>query len=122
MNVPAERIGRSGWLFEFDRVTFFITTFTPHYSDTHPRYSHGYEKYCHILFQPEVSFLRHDLPDDTPQTNWTSPQTVRDKIRVAFRKNSREYPIRPTIFYPPSHDMIRPLSNDLDELIEWWLL
>ncbi|CAF1298903.1 unnamed protein product [Rotaria sordida] len=121
MNVSSSRIGQIGWVFEFDRVTFFITTFTPHYPETHPRYAHGSKNYCHILFQPELSFLRHDLPDDTPHTNWIEPITSRDKIRVAFRQHGREYPIRPTIYYPPSHDMIRPLSNDLEDIIEWWL-
>ncbi|CAF3783557.1 unnamed protein product [Adineta steineri] len=121
MSVSPKRIGEKGWVFEFDRITFFLTTFTPHYPETHPRYAHGSKKYCHILFQPELSFLRHNLPDDTPETNWTQPITSRDKIRVAFREHGREYPIRPTIYYPPSHDMIRPLSNDLDDVIEWWL-
>ncbi|CAF1198906.1 unnamed protein product [Rotaria sp. Silwood1] len=121
MNVTPSRIGQTGWVFEFDRVTFFITTFTPHYPETHPRYAHGSKNYCHILFQPELSFLRHDLPDDTPETNWKEPVTSRDKIRVAFRKHGREYPIRPTIYYPPAHDMIRPLSNDLEDIVEWWL-
>jgi FPC/CPF motif-containing protein YcgG len=121
MSVSPSRIGQTGWVFEFDRVTFFITTFTPHYSESHPRYAHDSKNYCHILFQPELSFLRHNLPDDTPDTNWTQPITSRDKIRVAFRKNGREYPIRPTIYYPPSHDMIRPLSNDLADIVQWWL-
>ncbi|CAF2054001.1 unnamed protein product [Rotaria magnacalcarata] len=121
MNVSPSRIGQNGWVFEFYRITFFITTFTPHYPETHPRYSHGFNNYCHILFQPELSFLRHNLPDDTPDTNWIEPITSRDKTRVAFRDHGREYPIRPTIYYPPSHDMIRPLSNDLADIVEWWL-
>jgi hypothetical protein len=121
MSVSPSRIGQPSWVFEFDRVTFFITTFTPHYPSSHPRYAHGAKRFCHILFQPELSFLRHALPDDTPDTNWTQPTTVRDKIRCAFREHGREYPIRPTIYYPPSHDMLRPLSNELDDLVEWWL-
>ncbi|CAF0871812.1 unnamed protein product [Adineta ricciae] len=121
MSVAPERIGQKGWVFQFDRVTFFITTFAPHYPENHPRYAHGSKKYCHILFQPEISFLRHNLPDDTPETNWSQPITTRDKTRVAFREHGREYPIRPTIYYPPAHDIIRPLSNDLDDIIEWWL-
>lgn len=120
MNVSSSRIAQSNWVFEFDRVTFFITTFAPHYSESHPRYSHGCRHYCHILFQPEISFLRHELPDDTPETNWSHPTTSRDKIRVAFRDHGREYPIRPTIYYPQAHDMIRPLSNDLNDIVEWW--
>lgn len=119
MNVSPSRIGGKGWVFEFDRVTFFLTTFTPHYDETHPRYTHGYNQYCHILFQPEISFLRHNLSDDTPNTNWSQPITDRDKIRSSFRNHGREYPIRPTIFYPPAHDVIRPLSNDLEDVVEW---
>ena len=51
----------------------------------------------------------------------TELTTSRDKIRVAFPDHRRNYPIRPTIYYPPSHDMTRPLSNDLEDIIEWWL-
>jgi hypothetical protein len=121
MNVSPARINQSNWVFEFDRLTFFLTTFTPHYSHTHSRYAHACRQYCHILFQPEISFLRHNLSDDTPETNWNAPVTSRDKIRVAFRQNNREYPIRSTIYYPSAHDMIRPLSNSLDDVVEWWL-
>jgi hypothetical protein len=103
-------------------VTFFITTFAPFYPHSNSRYSFDAED-CFLLFQPEISFASHNLPADTPVTNWTSPQTVRDKIRVAYRTAGREYFIRNTVRYPMCHDMIKPLSssNDSDsELVNWW--
>lgn len=121
MSVSPSQINKASWVFEFDRVTFFITTFTPHYPENHPRYAHASRNYCHILFQPDISFLRHNLSDDTPETNWDHPKTNRDKIRVAFRDHGRDYPIRPTIYYPQAQDMIRPLSNDLNDLVQWWI-
>ncbi|CAF0802260.1 unnamed protein product [Didymodactylos carnosus] len=127
-NDPAKRycmnstkIDSRGWVFEFDRITFFITTFSPHYPNNHPRYAHESKNYCHILFQPELSFLRHNLSDDTPLTNWENPTTDRDKIRVSFQNHERSYPIRDTIHYPAAHDMIRPLSNDVENIVQWWL-
>nr|KAG5692055.1 hypothetical protein BaRGS_021487 [Batillaria attramentaria] len=75
---------------------------------------------CFILFQPELSFAQHDLPDDTPVTNWDNPVTVRDRIRTAFRAAGRSYNIRETILYPMAHDIVKPLFDD-DPLVEWWL-
>ena len=89
--------------------------------ENHPRYTFGV-KNCYILFQPEVSFAIHDLPNDTPITNWDTPVTVRDKIRVGYKTAGRGYHIRDTIHYPMSHDMIRPLNNNSEnEVIEWWV-
>jgi hypothetical protein len=79
-----------------------------------------YLLHCQIKFQPEISFAFHNLPNDTPHTNWDEPRTVRDKIRANFRQNNREYLIRDTIRYPMCHDMIKPLCKN-DEIIKWWI-
>lgn len=105
-------------MFEFSKITFFITTFSPCYPENNSRYTHG-ENECFILFQPEISFASHDLPEDTIVTNWDNPKTVRDKIRVNFKNNNREYLIRDTISYPMCHDIIKPLNKN-DEVVKWW--
>ena len=105
-------------VFEFAKITFFITTFSPVYPTNHSRYSFGVDE-CFILFQPEVSFANHNLPNDTPVTNWNEPKTIRDKIRISFRDTGRSYLIRETTRYPMAHDMIKPLGKD-DEPIKWW--
>ncbi|KAK7476804.1 hypothetical protein BaRGS_00031965 [Batillaria attramentaria] len=112
-------VSKRGWVFEFNRVTMFITTFAPCYPPSNSRYAFGADD-CFILFQPELSFAQHDLPDDTPVTNWDNPVTVRDRIRTAFRAAGRSYNIRETILYPMAHDIVKPLFDD-DPLVEWWL-
>ena len=111
-------IDKRGWVFEFNKVTFFITTFAPFYPETHPRYSFG-AKDCYILLQPELSFAFHDLPPDSPETNWDTPKTVRDKIRVAFKEAGRSYYIPESIFSPMVHEILRPIS-DSASYYEWW--
>ncbi|XP_064633076.1 uncharacterized protein LOC135491262 [Lineus longissimus] len=112
-------ISRKEWAFQFNRMTFFVTTFGPFYSESHPRYAFGCDQ-GFILLQPELSFAFKDLPSDTPKTNWDNPLTVRDRIRVAFRDAGRPYKIRPTIFYPMTEDIVRPLQEE-DPVIEWWV-
>lgn len=111
-------VGKRGWVFEFNKVTFFITTFAPFYPENHARYAFGAEN-CYILFQPELSFAFHDLPPDTSETNWENPQTVRDKIRVAFREAGRQYFIPESVHSPMVYEIIRPV-NDCDVMYEWW--
>lgn len=113
-----EIIDSSKWVFEFNRATYFITTFAPFYSSNHSRYSHGVNE-CFVLFQPEISFARHNLPPDTPATEWTEPKTIRDRIRIQFKQSGREYLIRDTVNYPMSHDMIKPVEFD-GPLVSWW--
>lgn len=112
-------IGKRGWVFEFNKCTFFITTFAPFYPETHPRYAFG-AKNCYIMLQPELSFAFHDLPPDTVETNWENPQTVRDKIRVAFCDAGRPYYIPDSIYSPMAHEILRPV-HDGDPLYEWWV-
>ncbi|XP_070532667.1 uncharacterized protein [Ptychodera flava] len=112
-------IGKRGWCFEFNKVTLFITTFSPCYPSSHSRYAFGATS-SFILFQPEVSFALHNIPDDTPHTNWVNPKTVRDRIRVAYKESGREYLIRNTVIYPPAHDIVKPFGMSDDSIIKWW--
>ena len=112
-------LDKRGWVFEFNRLTFFITTFAPFYPSSNSRYAFGAED-CFILLQPEISFAQHDLTPDTPETHWERPVTVRDGIRVAFRVAGREYVIRDTVYYPMVHDVVKPVRRE-DPLVEWWL-
>ena len=113
-------VGGLGWVFEFDRVTMFITSFAPCYQDNHARY--GYEnESSYILFQPEISFAQHDLPPDTPHTNWDNPRTVRDRIRRSFRDAGQQYHIRETLRFPMAWDIVKPLNDFEDPVIEWWV-
>lgn len=111
-------IHRSGWVFRYNEVTFFITTFAPFYPENHARYCFGAEN-CYILFQPELSFAHHDLPSDTLETNWENPETVRDRIRVAFKMAGRPYKIPNTLSGPMVLDMIPPVAAD-EPVYEWW--
>jgi hypothetical protein len=112
-------IERASWVFEFNKKTFFITTFLPCYPITSSRYTHGVEE-CFILFQPEVSFAIHDLPFDTPYTEWLKPVTVRDRIRIAFKQSNRGYHIRNTVKYPMAYDIIKPIDNNSENIVRWW--
>ena len=112
------RVDRKGWVFRFHNQTFFITTFAPCYASTNSRYNFDSE-YGYVLFQPEISFAQHDLPDDTPHTNWDHPKTVRDKIRVAYRNAGRGYHIREKLAFPMVYEIVKPLTDDTDH-IEWW--
>lgn len=109
-------ISSSSWYYSLCNVPIFITTFAPFYSKNNCRYMHSIEElsdYCYILLQPEISFLRHNIGNDTPKTNWDNPETIRDKIRVNFRNHSRGYFIPPTISYPISEMIvIHPDSNE----------
>lgn len=111
-------IDKRGWYFEFDNESIFVTTFAPCYPSSHSRYGFGAQG-CFVLFQPEFSFAAHDIGPDTPDTNWKAPSTVRDKIRVAYSNAGRPYVIRDTVYYPPVHDIVKPLGLD-DPPIKWW--
>ena len=111
-------VGKTGWVFEFNHITFFVTTFAPCYPENHSRYSFESTE-CYVLLQPEISFAQYDLDQDTPFTDWDNPKTPREKIRSAFRMAGRGYPIRDTVRYPMAHDIIRPLEYDGD-VVQWW--
>ena len=111
-------LGKRGWVFEFNKCTFFLTSFAPFYAATNARFGFGCTN-GYILFQPEISFARHDLPSNTPFTNWSKPKTVRDKIRVAFSKANRPIRIMRDLCYPMAYDVVMPLENN-DEFYDWW--
>ncbi|KAL5015016.1 hypothetical protein ScPMuIL_009286 [Solemya velum] len=111
-------IERTGWVFQFNSCTFFITTFAPFYPETNPRYTFGCEN-AYFLFQPEISFALHDLSPDSPITNWDCPLTNRDKIRVAYRDAGRPFTVPSTLCYPMAPDMVKPVNMG-EPQYEWW--
>ena len=66
------------------------------------------------------SFAIHNISPDTAHTNWDSPVTERDRIRVAYKSNNRGYHIRDTIIYPTAHDIVKPLVEGPGNVVEWW--
>lgn len=118
-------IGSSRWYFSFCSVPFFITTFSSCYGSSSSRFVFANEKTkhsCFILFQPEISFLRHNLDFDTPgdATRWQNPITPRDKIRVNFRKHGREYHIPATTKKCTSHHIVLPDADQFGGTIDFW--
>lgn len=109
-------IHSKNWVFEFCKRTFFITTFSPCYSQTHSRYSFESSN-SYILFQPELSFARRNLEPFTVETNWNNPKTIRDKIRVAYKKAGRKYLVQD---HPISYEIIKPINSEGTNVIEWW--
>ena len=112
-------VGDNAWYFTFANKPIFVTTFAPCYKSTHSRFTYGV-KSCFILLQPEVSFLRHNLPFDTPQTNWQSPQTIRDRIRISFWNAGQEYYIPRSRVYPAAEHIVKPLIDDGQHVVKWW--
>ncbi|KAK3105295.1 hypothetical protein FSP39_021790, partial [Pinctada imbricata] len=111
-------VGKTGWVFEFNKVTFFITTFASFYPESNSRYSFGCEN-SFILLQPELSFALHDLSPDTPETNFEHPVTERDRIRKCYRDAGRGYRIPKDIRQPMAWDIVKPV-NECDDIVEWW--
>ena len=112
-------IGQRGWRFRFNKHDFFLTTFAPCYPPTSSRYAFGTGR-AFLLLQPYASFGRHDLPYDTPDTNWETPKTIRDKTRVAFRDAGRAYHIPKTTRYPAAEHIVRPLDDGGEKVVRWW--
>lgn len=112
-------VGQIGWSFEFNSIPIFVTTFAPCYPSHHSRYAFEAEG-AFILLQPMYSFAIHDIGPETPLTNWENPNTVRDKIRVAYKENGRPYQVRDTIYYPSAHDLVKPLVEGPENVLCWW--
>ena len=112
-------VGQVGWAFELISIPIFVTTFAPCYPENHSRFGFGAES-GFILLQPMYSFAIHDIGRETPHTNWDDPKTVRDRIRVAYKDNNRPYYIRNTVYYPTAHDLVKPLVEGPDNILEWW--
>lgn len=118
--MAASYIDRPGWRFRFHSTDFFVTTFAPCYPETSSRYGFGSNK-AFILLQPEISFLRHGLPADSPETDWESPRNIREKARVAFKNAGRPYYIPETTSYPMVEHIVKPLCDDGKRVIRWWV-
>lgn len=124
----------SRWHFTFLQETFFVTCFAPCYPRHSARYMFAeelarekgaaagkeFEEKCYVLFQPELSFLRHNLSPDTKDTNWLAPKTERDRIRVAFKKAERPYPIPPSVAYPAAEFIVPPTEPFSGQVVKWW--
>ncbi len=95
-----------------------MTSFAPCYPRTSSRFSYECLD-AYILLQPEMSFAQHDIPFDTPKTNYQHPKTIRDKIRTSFKQAGRPYLIRKTVNYPMAFDIVKPLT-DSETPVEWW--
>ena len=113
-------VEEKGWRFRFNRMDFFATTFAPCYPKTSSRYTFGC-KHAFVLLQPEISFLLHNLPPDTPHTEWEEPLTIRDKTRVAFRNALRPYHIPSTTRYAMAEHIVKPLEDSGQSIVRWWI-
>jgi len=81
---------------------------------------------CCLVFQTTVASdltlfnqTGNGIGNDTLETNWDKPLTVRDKIRVDFKRNNRAYDLFDTLYYSPAIDVIKPLKIG-DPVVEWW--
>jgi FPC/CPF motif-containing protein YcgG len=115
------QIDKPHWRFRFAGEDFFITTFSPVYKENSSRYAFK-ARHAFALFQPIKSFGRHGLTEDTPEsaTNWDDPKTMRDKARVAFKKNGRPYYIPEELPYPVAEHIVKPHDDDGKNCIRWW--
>jgi len=105
-------IGEVGWHFRFAGAPFFVTTFSPLYPTSSPRYAFG-AKAAFVLLQPERSFARHKLPLD----DGTAPG-VRAKVRAAFAEHGRPF-VPPAPRSANAHQVVRPLHEGQDH-VRWW--
>lgn len=118
--MSVDYIHRKEWRFRFNRIDFFVTSFAPCYPKTSSRYAYDSDR-AFILLQPEISFLRHNLPPDSPHTSWKHPSNIRDRTRVAFRKAGQKYFIPPTTRYPMAEHIVKPLKDDGNNKVLWWV-
>lgn len=112
-------IGSRGWRFRFNKADFFVTTFSPCYPPTSSRFCFGSGR-AFLLLQPEDSFARHDIVEDSAVTNWDAPKTIRDKTRVSFRNAGRPYHIPKTTRYPPAEHIVKPIIDIGANKVRWW--
>eukprot|EP01103_Thecamoeba_quadrilineata_P020797 TRINITY_DN9133_c0_g1_i1.p1 TRINITY_DN9133_c0_g1~~TRINITY_DN9133_c0_g1_i1.p1 ORF type:complete len:314 (+),score=63.55 TRINITY_DN9133_c0_g1_i1:69-1010(+) len=111
-------IGYRGWVFLFASESIFVTTFAPCYSSNNSRYGFGSSS-AFVLLQPEYSFAWKEIGDDTAETNWENPKTVRDKIRVDFKKHGRPYDAS-KLFLPRALHVVKALEEK-DPVLTWWI-
>ena len=113
-------IDKPGWAFEFCKEPVFVTTFAPFYPSDNARYQFDAPKdSAYILLQPEFSFMLHNIGMDTAQTNWENPQTIRDRIRIDYKKAGRPYEIPDTIHYSSAIGVVPPINLG-EPQPQWW--
>jgi len=113
----------TAWSLTFGDEAFFVTTFAPCYSSSHPRYAYGATS-TFILMQPEISFLVHKIPIDG------KPGTPRFIIREAFKELGQPYEHHEPREIPVASWFVRPLEikangqhkkpKDGFEIVPWW--
>mmetsp|Transcript_24289 Transcript_24289/g.31627 ORF Transcript_24289/g.31627 Transcript_24289/m.31627 type:complete len:329 (+) Transcript_24289:130-1116(+) len=112
-------IADRAWHFVFAGIPIFVTTFAPCYDKTSSRYAYGIDSQsAFVLLQPEYSFLYHDIPFDTPETDWENPKTIRDRIRKSFADAGQKYLIPETTHYPASEHIVKSLDGA--SVVKWW--
>jgi len=112
-------IADKAWHFMFAGYPIFVTTFATCYDKTSSRYTYGADpRSGFVLLQPEYSFLHHDIPFDTPLTEWENPVTIRDRIRRSFADAGQKYFIPDTIHYPASEHVVKSLDGR--SIVKWW--
>ena len=108
------------WVFEFGSASFFVTTFSSIYPRNHSRHSFDADSRSgFILLQPELSFLRRNLPPDSPTTH-DPPRNIRDTIRLQFRKGGQPYYIPETVHFPLAHQIVKHIPDDGSRVFDWW--
>lgn len=105
-------VPQRGWHFRFAGASFFVTSFAPCYPPTSPRFAFGAAG-AFLLLQPEMSFLRHNLPHDD------GGRGVRTAIRALFANAGRGYAVPPTPRYAVAPFVVRPL-DEAGPGVEWW--
>jgi len=113
-----------GWYFEYGNEQVFVTTFAPCYPSSSSRYQ--FEQHadsCFILFQPEYSFAWRNVDCfRDPNTNWTNPESSRDKIRCAYAESGRSYLAvgkEAAVLQPTAFEIVKPLRLG-EGIVEWW--
>ena len=114
-------VNTKAWKFLFAGTSFFITTFFPGYDETHSRHAFGIEDSAFVLFQPEISFNFHNLPEDDTvrEEHEFDLSNIRHAIRRNFMQAGRKYHIPESVFYENSHHIVKPLDYHGD-VVRWW--
>ena len=71
----------------------FLTTFAPFYPKDHSRHQYGAggSSTGWVLFQPEFSFAAKNVSCGHEPTNWSNPQSERDRVRASFAAGGQNY-------------------------------
>jgi hypothetical protein len=105
-------VDRAGWQFCFGGCRMFITVFSEHYDQHHPRHS---PDGTFVMFQPETSFTDHGIGSMSP-----SSEKQKAKIRDAFRSTGYWYPSEIIDRRSEARIYILPRS-EYDGPVYWWM-